>query len=648
MPFKAVLALSLSACALALSAGWDPIPEEVWAMKEDPAHGIKGAVVLEERLTFHGTGIGHLLRYRILSERGKAVAEMPGFLPEASGIEGRTVQRDGSIVTFDKKKDFSEKTVRLGQTEREVKVVLPPGLTADCVVELRWTDLAQGSRDHQIPDSLGNFAEWRFGGPFPIRKLVVEFTPFFHWSANVSAGSGTFPQVTQNARSSVYTFTDVPAREANPFSLDAVSGKPAVRVFFQPDRLLGYARGKSGDYWKAAAELFIKPNYTSRLKKGEAYKAVSRELLAGLPADPAQAADLLCRRLDRRIINQTWATLEERGSLKKGEKFDNFDLEEACVRGRALARGMAILYFSLATEAGLHPRLGMVRDRHYSLFRYGDPDLWQTNELIVGIPVKDHKTFWVEPSLRFATPGLISPSYQGADALVMDTGQEEWLPQAENIPGQGADFNTSRYQFKLDCADGLEKVSLKTAFTGYREFVERRRFLAQAKPEAERSLKERMEQAIKDASITRASVFEVWNPDQPAHWEVEGSLELASTATLSLDPFPGMPAPLPLPTTWPESRTVPIVMDYLRVQEGECELHLPPGYALQKVAPFRRENRFGSVLFTADPVDAATVKVRFKVELRDLFEPASAEPQLRQFLAWVEDAYHRRLLLEKP
>jgi len=41
--------------ALTVSSTGAPIPPEVWAMKEDPAHGIVGAVVLEQRMTFTGT-----------------------------------------------------------------------------------------------------------------------------------------------------------------------------------------------------------------------------------------------------------------------------------------------------------------------------------------------------------------------------------------------------------------------------------------------------------------------------------------------------------------------------------------------------------------------------------------------------------------
>lgn len=648
---NAARSILAAGCAVFLQAGgWDPIPPEVWAMKEDPAHGIVGAVVLERRMVFLGTGIRHLLRFRILSERGKAVAELPVFLPEATSIEGRTVQRDGTFVTFDKAKDFSEKSITEGQTERKSKVMLPPGLTGDCVVELRWVELAEALNNRQIPTSLGYSAEWWLGSPFLTRKLVVEFFRTFTWSASVSAGAGAYPELVRDGNHSTYTFTNIPAKEAHPFTMDSVSGSPSVRVYFQPEVVTHYAHNKPEDFWDQAAEWFIKPYYSTRLKKGKAYASLSRELLEGLPPDPAQAADLLCRRLDRRIVNQDWATLEEEARLKKREKaldFDPCDLESAASKGRTQADGMAYLYLALAGDAGLHPRLALVKDRNRSLFQFTIPDPWQLDAALIGIPLKDQKTFWVEPTLRFAQPGLIAPEFQGAEALVMETDKHGWHPRREGIEAQPPEFNRARYQFLLDLTGGEERITLRTGFEGVKELLERRKYLPLSKAEADRNLKEAMERGIRDAVITRASVLEAWTPDQGTRWEVEGKLELDATETLAVDPFPGMPAPLPLPTTWPDHRAVPIVMDYLRIQEGECELRLPPGYALQPVAPFQRQNRFGKVLFTAKERTPAVVDVQFRVEVRDLFEPASAEPQLRQFLAWVEEAYHRTLTLEK-
>jgi hypothetical protein len=108
-------------------------------MKEDPAHGIKGAVVLENRWVFTGIGIRRVLRIRILSGHGMEAAELDPFLPEAKGIEGRTVQPDGNATLFSSREEFISKTRTWGHPGRTRPILVPPGLTGDCLVELTWS-----------------------------------------------------------------------------------------------------------------------------------------------------------------------------------------------------------------------------------------------------------------------------------------------------------------------------------------------------------------------------------------------------------------------------------------------------------------------------------------------------------------------------
>jgi len=65
---KLLLALHLLFGTGALWAeSWAPIPPEVWAIKEDPAKGIRDAVVLENRVRFTHVRTEFVLRARILS-----------------------------------------------------------------------------------------------------------------------------------------------------------------------------------------------------------------------------------------------------------------------------------------------------------------------------------------------------------------------------------------------------------------------------------------------------------------------------------------------------------------------------------------------------------------------------------------------------
>ncbi|GEM_PF-1158045 len=666
MTFSRIIPVLACGIAFTLQAGgWAPIPPEVWAMKEDPARGEVGAVILEQRICFTGTAIKHVLRVRILSEKGKAAAELVPFLPEASSIEGRTVQPDGTQVVFDKSKDFLQKSVGTKGDERDVKVILPPGITANCVVELQWVEIAAGGQkyffqmgnrevatggdEHQIPYSLGHSALWRFGGPFKTRLLVIEFWRAFRWASYVDPGTCKEPELKKDGTQFTYTFKDVPAQERSPYSLEPLSGRPSVQVWTQPFYLADKARSKPADYWKEATYQYYRNSFWKDLKRGRAFDALAKELLEGLPADHAKAGETLLRRLDRRIVNQTWATHDEDAKFHKGETLDKvnpWDLDATASTGRTSALGMVFAYLALAEQAGLQPRIAMVTNRNHRLLRTDITDVYQLDRPLIGIPIDFTRTLWMDPGLRFAPPGLILPVYQGVQGLVMDL--PAWEPRPEVIPALPPEFNRAVYRFRIDFAGTEEKISLQAGFTGFQELMERRDYLADAPEEADRNLKESMAAAIKDSTISRASVSNVLDPDKNVAWEVDAAREIPAAARFRVDPFPGMSEPFFLASTWPERRTVPIVMGYLRIHDAECVMAVPKGYKLLPTPDLRKENSFGKVIFTVTPAaDGATAKVQFHVEVSRLSAPAAAEPELRQFVGWVEDGYHRELEFEK-
>lgn len=99
-----LLALAVPLCA---DSTWAKIPPEVWAMKEDPAKGINGAVVLEDHIILRNTLTEYVYRVRILSEKGRRAAHLPAFSKYAYNIEGHTIYPDGHEVSFNKDKDFA-------------------------------------------------------------------------------------------------------------------------------------------------------------------------------------------------------------------------------------------------------------------------------------------------------------------------------------------------------------------------------------------------------------------------------------------------------------------------------------------------------------------------------------------------------------
>ena len=171
---------------------WPPIPPEVWAMKEDPAHGTVGAVVLENRIAFLANRIQYTYRVRVLSEHGPRRGRVPGVhalglrLRRADGAPRRDV---GRLLGEEGLPDRDgEDAFRLGHGD----AARAPGVTGDCVVELRWSESAQDALG-PMPPEYGYFHEWALGGRYRTLVSVVDL-------GRRSPGRTSWPAWTRTSR----------------------------------------------------------------------------------------------------------------------------------------------------------------------------------------------------------------------------------------------------------------------------------------------------------------------------------------------------------------------------------------------------------------------------------------------------------------
>lgn len=642
------LRVGLAVCVgMALSAAeWAPIPQAVWDMKEDPARGVKGAVVLESRMIFTGRGIDHVERIRILSEAGRDAAEFDDFLPEARDFGGRTSYRDGRSVAFDGRKDFSVKTLK-GDEER--KILIPPGVTADCVVEVRWSDYASEG-EGQLPPSLGRSGEWSIGGRYPIQEVTLEFWPAFHWNVSLLAGKGITPEVSRNGRK--YVLRNLPGREVPPYSLRAMAGLPTLLAWEQPS-VLEFAERDATRYWPGAASFFWKPFFKGDVVTGGAFKALHAELAQGLPPDPAQAAGMLLRRLERRVKNVSHPTLAEISAIDikavLADRYgDSRDLDRIARRGAASSEEMTLLFLALLDRSGIRTRLGLLKDRRSGILRFDVADAHQAKGALVGVVLPDGGTRWFDPDLRFAAPGLVAPSNQGVPAVIIDT--SSWQATRGTIPFQPETFNTSKYDFTHAFGNGTRSFTMKAAFSGWPEYRQRIRYMPLSPQEQVRRLKESLEAAIPDAAIASPRVTGADDPDRDVALSAEGTLETAADDAIVFAPFPGVPSPLPMPASWPAARTEHIILDHLGIHVATCEFQVPAGYVFKAGPPFSRENSFGKVFLGMESREAggtARGKAVLRVDVRRPLAPPEAYGEFRTFMGWVDEAFRSQLVLEK-
>lgn len=620
---------------------WPPIPPEVWAMKEDPAHGTVGAVVLENRIAFLTNRVQYVYRVRVLSEHGRDAAEFPVFARSAYAFDGRTVHADGTSVAFSEKKDFESVTVRTRFGSGTASRLVPPGVTGDCVVELRWTESAQDSLG-PMPPEYGFFHEWVLGGRYRTLLSVIDLGAAFAWAYEIHGLDANKPEV--NGR--VYTIRNLPPVEPAPLSLDTLRALPRFTVFWQPESLRPYVRDGGEAYWNAVGRLVYK-DFIGKASKGSEYDTFARAILAGLPEERRRKALALRERLDQRILNTDVLTVAERAQRTEKqmrEAIDPRDLGASVRRGTTSGFGMFLLFLNLAKDAGLKPTVALVTDRERRIFRPSLLAPFQLDEYLVGVTEPGTPTMWLDPAVRFGS-GTILPDYQGTKGLELD--MDAWTLKPVSIPPQPAAYNVRRYVYELNLGAEADQFAVKAEFSGYPDYETRWRFLTLEPAEQSRKLKEELEKSLTGAEMTRAQVSNAQAADQNVEWAAEGRIEAESERRRSVRPFPAMPWPLWVaPSELASTRTVPIVLSFLQVHTAQSTVRYPPGYRLITGAAVQHANALGSVSLTMKETPSAVVAV-LRVDINHLFLAAEAYGDLKDFLAWIQDACGRTFILEK-
>ena len=643
----------LLAAALPVAArgeSWPALPPEVWTLKEDPAKGIKGALILEERIHFERFGVTYSYRILVLNEAGRSAAEFTAFPSSMRDFKGRTVFPDGRVLEYNSTKDFQKKTVvSIGETKADTVRMIAPGLTDHCVVDIRWTVPKNFLEERSL--GFSNSLRWRLINRHATQKLTVELPALFPLSWNLEQFTGQQAVATEKSGFKYLTWSNLPAEEEIPYSLTPARPSPAITLFQTPEVLDYASRQGSSQFWDAYGIYGVKPLFEDDLTKGSDYKAFLAEVTAGLPATPHAKAIELLSRLDARIANFGALTFPEKSAMGKKaleEEVHARDLKAAVRRRGTTPFGMTVLLFHLLKDAGLAPKVVMVPDRDSRLFSYQLRDFQQFNDVLLSIPEEGKAPLILDPSMRFATPGLIYPDYQGVPALELDPAT--WKAKTLTMPLQPALFNQRRFTYTLDLQEDEDLFTLQSTFSGYPEYSERQRYLRLEASEQQRHLTERMEEISRSYSVTKAEVVNVANPKEDFGWKVQGRIERPASRRREVLPFPGMSTPIAIPSEFPPVRRENIILPYARIHLAKSTFKLPKGYALPPVAPIDHRNDFGRVVWVAETKGEGadrSVTVAYRVDLELTVASPSAYGQFKEFMGWVREASDRTLILEK-
>lgn len=627
---------------------WSTIPAEVWAIKEDPAKGLKGALVLEDRISFKGNCIEYRYRVRIFAESGQSAAEFNQFPNLAEGFDGRTVYPDGKIVKFSKRTDFASKSITAGDLREKRTVVIAPGVTNDCVVELLWREpAAEMGKWSPLPERFGNSFFTQLANPFPTKEFTIEVVNNCQFFYTYFPTRTLRPETTTNGRMKIFTFRDIPAKEPIPFGFDQARDFPAFTMFYVPEELKISAIEGGKNFWSNAANYYFKRNLKTEVKKGRDYRNLFEELCKDVVGSATEQAAEIKIRMDAKIRNLSDLTIAEKGNLKREEKgeINSHLLDETAQRGSTDGYGMVVLYLHLLQDKGLQPQLALVANKRSHLLRFNCPNILQFDSYLMGLPDDKGDMFWIEPARRFSIPGIVHPNYQDTQAIQINP--KDWAASLITIPAQPISINERKYSVEVIPGDSADRFTLKASFKGYPEYVERARYSDFEQREQNNRLKEYLEEWHKSGTIAKTEVKGTQDSKQLVSWSAEGSIEREEARQREVQPFPGIPTALYIPDEWPEARRDLIHIPFHVTQENTSIIHIPEGWTWNGAEPYRYENHFGLVFWNAEKQGNNTIKVVLRIEVDNHLTPASSYTALKTYLGWIKEASNRVVILQK-
>jgi hypothetical protein len=650
VPFAAcaVISLIFAPAAWAEAPSATPIPPEVWNLKEADSQGT-GAIILERRLALDSENFEYYYLIRIVNEAGKGAIPFLRLSDFAEDVWGRTLTRSGETFKLDPKKDVLVKTTFEGWGGRVgEKVVVPPGLTSDCVVEIHW-------RDPQVFSRPGWWYEVERGTtiiplalPYPIRKEVVSLPERFSYAWRIKGGP-VEPERTGTSLK-VFTYKDVPAAQDLPFSLYWTRNLPKLTLYHVPVEMKSYVDQDPDTFWATAGKAYYRDIF-SHVSAGGRYRDWAVEVLKNLPATPQAAAYELALRLDSRIKNLSTPTYQEKAAIGREasrQRVHPKDLDETVATGRTNADGMVHLYLRLLADAHLAAQVLFVADRNKNFLDRAFRDVAQYHDILVGVPEAGKPVFWVDPGMRLATPGLIDAAYQGTQALSYDLAT--WKPEFITVPIQAPRFNLSRYACRLEIGEDADHSSVEASFLGYPEHQERLRYLALEPAAQTKLLKETLEGRDRNLQVGKTEVLHALEPRENLVWRAEVSREREPGRRLSVQPFPMVPWPFEAPKAWAATRQDTIVMPHLGILLATATFKVPQGYHLLPATPVDTKTFFGAVHWVqsqSETKDGPEGKVILRVDVETLLGGPDRYEALKTFTAAVSEAMNRLVVLEK-
>lgn len=636
---------------------WPPLSENVWQSTKADYPDMPEAVVLHYGIRFTLGYTVHFKRILVLSNTGRAAAELQDLSGDAQSFEGRVIQSNGDITQLLPERDLIKTTLAFTKDWKLKRLkVLTPNLSDHCVVDYRWVEpmLSNTSATTHF-NGLG--MAWKLATTVPIvnLSLFIEGGALTFWEQGFEVNPDCQPKVINGNGFTQYAFTNVPPIRKEPFASTSDLGRPRFSFFYTPPNYYNLTKlyGRSDlsslklNFWQEVAQIQYWGALEDGITKSGEFTRWATALCKDLLSDPETKAKNLLQRLQQDVKPTNQLTHAEKALLPKGDLPTGKtpkDLDATLVSGYAQNYGLYLLYYHLLKQAGLNPIIVQTVDRHSNRFRSNQKNLSQFDRMMIGVRNSKGNLVVFDPASRWSA-GQVLPAYQGSDALLIitDPDRKKWRTVVEKIPESGSECNRETWTYTILPGEEEESIQIKGNCSGARAWFMRDDLGAYGAQEQAASFKKLLSSA--QTSDLRWGNFTLENASSPMRdlsWEGSGTRERTASRTWKVQPFPGLILPFTFPTHWPEVRTQPIQLPYKNRIEAESKIILPKGTIPPVPCQIQHSNSFGEVAWSLSletkPDGTLEAKVRVVIETKRIQAPPSDYALLKEWIQWVQEA----------
>ncbi len=589
--FLCLSLLSLTHRSAFAGSDWtQPTPDQL-KMTSDPDAPGASAVYLfrEEEVDDEHHFHNFYAEIKILTERGKeefSEIELPVFvygLENVVGVEGRTIEPDGTVVPFTGK-PYDKELAKVNGIRVMRKVIALPNVQVGSILEYRW-NYSYGEYQIQPPD-------WTIQQPYFIHKAHYHFIPTgtaINYITRIDA-SGRQSTVyrllyhrwlPKNAKAALLrdgngdlssydlTVENVPAIPDEDFS-------PPLQSFSYRVTFYLASAGDEADFWREEGGYWSK-NVDKFADPSEPMKAAVAQIVAPGDSDGQKLQKIYAAVM---TLENTDFTRAHSEAENKAEGQKTKTAADIWTDKRGTARQITELFIAMARAAGLKAYAMATTDRSEALFDSSILDWGQLTDEIAIVNV-DGKDEYFDPGERYCEFGQLAWIHtQMLGIRQTDNGTE----QATAPPGSYTDNETFRRANLTVSPDGTVQGQIVVTMKGVEALRWRQAALRADADQAKADFQKQMQARVPDGVQVKMDGFDGLTDDTTnlvATLDVSGSMG-TKTGKRAILPAEFFEANVKPPFS-AQKREDPIDMRFPFAEQDEVSVTLSQGLKLESI-----------------------------------------------------------------